>query len=134
MSVQGGWDTKADLAIIAAQTYHANHKRFKALGCRLVKFPISLSGYSPNTSVQIVGVLEGVPLRFQDAEGNYYIHRENFIVTPCCFEMLLGWPVWKRCQAHINYEDQQMELHFPGVLTCALPYEDKEWPILCPDS
>jgi hypothetical protein len=133
MSIEGGWDSKADLAIISAQVYHANHKRFQELGCCLVKFPISLSGFSPNSSVQIVGLLEDVPMRFEDAEGNFYIHRENFVITSCCFDMLIGWPVWQRCKAQINYDVQAMELNFPGVPTCSVPYACRAWSIHCPD-
>ena len=50
---------------------------FDDMGAHLVEFPIALSCFSPNSSVQILGVLENVPLRFKAAlmEGTTSIGR-----------------------------------------------------------
>ena len=130
MELKAGWDTKADLSILSAQIYCHNKAVFDDMGPHLVEFPIALSGFSPNSSVQILGVLENVPLRFKAADGRYYVHRENFVLTPCCFEMLLGWPFWLKSEPQIQWGKKLMQLNLPGIPPYTVPYTYKEWKVV----
>jgi hypothetical protein len=130
MELKAGWDTKADLSILSTQVYCHNKAVFDDMGAHLVEFPIALYGFSPNSSVQILGVLENVPLRFKAADGRYYVHRENFVLTPCCFEMLLGWPFWLKSEPQIQWGKKLMQLNLPGIPPCTVPYTYKEWKVV----
>jgi hypothetical protein len=127
ITIQAGWDSKADLPIMSAQYMYTNKHALDALGARLVHFPICLSGFAPDSSVQIVGVIEDVPMRFPTADGGFYIHKEDFVVTPCFFDMLIGWPQWEQWEANVNYRQLTMDLHLPDAPICSVPYTCKHW-------